>query len=104
FPDKKIIAVFQPHLYSRTKTQLNEFAESFKDADDVLLAPIFAAREKPDPSITPDMLAAKIGPKAHVLKSFHDIENYLKSHTTKNSLVITIGAGDIYKVAENLVQ
>jgi len=60
FSDKKIIAIFQPHLYSRTKLLLNEFAESFKDADEVLIAPIYAAREKKIRGVNSDILAQKI--------------------------------------------
>ena len=52
FPEKKISVVFQPHLYSRTKTQLDDFVKSFDDADEVVLLPIFPAREAFDPTIS----------------------------------------------------
>jgi UDP-N-acetylmuramate--alanine ligase len=58
--DKKIVAVFQPHLFSRTKLLLNDFAQSFKDADEIILAPIYPAREAFDPTISSNILAEKI--------------------------------------------
>ena len=103
FGKKKIFVAFQPHLYSRTKILLNDFATAFGAADEVLIAPIFAAREKFDPSITSEILADKIkGTKALSFNNFSEIENYLSKNLKKDDVLITIGAGDIYKVGENL--
>jgi UDP-N-acetylmuramate--alanine ligase len=105
FADKKIIAVFQPHLYSRTKLLFNEFSACFKDADEVVVMPIYAAREAFDGSITSGQLAeaiAKTGKKAQAL-SDEDALSYLNqfSHDT---VILTTGAGDIYtKIADKLV-
>ncbi len=111
--DKKIIAVFQPHLYSRTKQHLKKFGESFDAVDDVVIAPIFAAREKADPSISAEQVAVEVfkhkarklplGGQAQALASFDAIENYLKPYGN-DTIIITMGAGDIYKVAEKLVK
>ena len=60
YPDHRIRVVFQPHLYSRTKLLLNDFAQSFSDADEVIVAPIYAAREKPDSEINAGILAGEI--------------------------------------------
>lgn len=105
FGKKKIIVAFQPHLYSRTKLLLNDFAKSFADADEVLIAPIYAAREKIDPSITSEMLAKKIkNTKAEAFADFKTMEEYLKKNLKKNTVLITMGAGDIYKVGDTLLQ
>lgn len=107
FPDKKIIVVFQPHLYSRTKLLLNDFSESFINVDEVILAPIYAAREKYDKSINSSMLRDEINKKtsnAEVYYNFSDIEMYLRENMQKGDIIITMGAGDIYKIGENLIK
>lgn len=107
FNTRKIITVFQPHLYSRTKEHLNEFAEAFKDSDTVILAPIYAAREPEDRSISSEILAEKIRrTKDNVIamKDFSAITNFLKESVQPTDIVITMGAGDINKVALAMVQ
>ncbi len=102
----KITAIFQPHLYSRTKILLDDFAAAFDDADEVILAPIYAAREPFDPSISSAMIAAKInanGNQARSLSSFEEIGEYLVRTMRSDEIVITIGAWDIYKVADILI-
>jgi UDP-N-acetylmuramate--alanine ligase len=103
FPNKKITVVFQPHLYSRTKLLLGDFVKSFDDADEVLLLPIYAAREPFDGSIKSEMLAEKIGDKAMSFLNFSDIENHLKNSLKESDILITMGAGDVYKVGEHLL-
>lgn len=101
----KIIVAFHPHLYSRTKDLLDEFATAFSDADRVYIAPIYAAREKNDGSISSETLAQRIrssGTEAISLKSFDAIEQVL-SEAGAGDTVMTMGAGDIYKVADALV-
>jgi UDP-N-acetylmuramate--alanine ligase len=107
FPDKKIAIIFQPHLYSRTKLLLKEFGKSFAGADNVLLAPIYAAREKPDDSINSEMLALEIekfGQNAKSFKQLEDIADYVNQNFDSEHIIVTIGAGDIYKLAELLTQ
>lgn len=107
FPDKTIIAVIQPHQHSRVKFLLNDFAESFVDADNIIVTPIYVAREKPDKSINNQILADKIkqfNPNTQHMNDFSEIEQYLKKHSEKDDIIITIGAGDIYKIAENMIQ
>lgn len=106
FPKKRLTVVFQPHLFSRTKILLNDFAESFEDADEIIIAPIYAAREEKDKAINSGMLAEKIkrqGKSVLALENFDKIADYLIANTNKNDLVITMGAGDIYKVGEGLI-
>jgi UDP-N-acetylmuramate--alanine ligase len=104
FPDKKIKVVFQPHLFSRTKLLLNEFAGAFGDADEVILAPIFPAREVFDPTINSEILAERIKTTiARAFPDFESIENYLKSSLGPNDVLITMGAGEQYKIGETLL-
>jgi UDP-N-acetylmuramate--alanine ligase len=108
FPGKRITVVFQPHLYSRTKQHLEAFAQSFHDVDNVILAPIYAAREAPDPSISSDMLALEIVRNGGIANAFNDlngVENQARKELSGNKdVLITMGAGDIYKVGEKLVE
>ena len=107
FPEKKIIVVFQPHLYSRTKLLFDEFAASFADADEVFLAPIYAAREPHDPSVSLKTLAQKIaenGTTAHATDNLEEITNALSApRYGARHLLLTMGAGDVYGVGEGIV-
>lgn len=97
----KVIAVFQPHLFSRTKEHLDEFAESFFDADTVCIMPIYAAREKDDGSITSEDLVEKTH-NAMYMESFDEIKNYVLGKPRHNTVLITIGAGDVNRFHEVL--
>lgn len=106
FRSKRIVVAFHPHLYSRTKLLFDDFAAAFRDADDVFIAPIFAAREKDDGTITHKMLAEGIkkqGTSAHACDSFDDIVERLRLQDGPNLVIITMGAGDIYTIAEKLL-
>ena len=95
--------VFQPHTYSRTKFLFDEFGDAFGDADEVIIADIFAAREAPDESITAAMLAeriAKAGKAARYVGDFEAIRAYLEEHCAAGDLLMTVGAGDVFKIGE----
>ena len=101
----KIFVAFHPHLYSRTRDLLDEFATAFKDADEVLVAPIYAAREVDDGSISSELLAERVqaaGTHARAA-TFVDIESILNTEPKSGDTIMTMGAGDIYKVAGALV-
>ncbi|MEJ0053568.1 MAG: Mur ligase domain-containing protein [bacterium] len=100
----RVVVAFHPHLYSRTRDLLDDFATAFKDADKVLIAPIYAARETDDGTISSDILAERIraeGTDAAALPSFDAIEKVLETYGSGDSLM-TMGAGDIYKIADML--
>lgn len=101
----KVYVAFHPHLYSRTRDLFEDFAASFTDADRVLIAPIYAAREEDDGSISSEKLAAAV--RAHGVQaqanSFGEIERVLASVPRADDAIMTMGAGDIYKVADALV-
>lgn len=104
FPGKRVVVLFHPHLYSRTKVLFNDFAASFSDADEVFVLPIYAAREKMDPSVSSEQLALAIqkqGVQARPAGTFEGAAEILK-HKGSDILIITMGAGDVYKVAEKL--
>ncbi len=110
FPDARIRVVFQPHLYSRTKLLLSDFAQSFGDADEVIVAPIYAAREANDLTISSEILAQHIideqkvgGLRVWAMLDFPTIEKYLRETEKEGDVVLTMGAGDIYKVGELLL-
>ena len=106
YPDKKIIAVFQPHLYSRTKTLLKTFGQSFGNADEVLVAPIYAAREPFDPSISAEVLATEIktnSVRAEAFNSIDDIKNKLEQTLSEGDILMVLGAGDIIKLSDSLL-
>lgn len=107
FPGKKITVAFHPHLYSRTKSLFQEFTESFSEADEAIIAPIYAAREEPDSSVSNALLAAQTKTRhgtAMAIESFIEIGEALKRESGAGDIIITMGAGDIYKVAEAIVQ
>jgi UDP-N-acetylmuramate--alanine ligase len=100
--------VFQPHTYSRTKKLFDEFSKAFSSTDTLLLMDIFSsAREAADPSITSAMLAQEIKksfvPVVYTPKE-HDVLEYLSSQKlTHNTVVITMGAGNVYHLAQKLL-
>lgn len=101
----RVFVAFHPHLYSRTRDLMDGFARAFGDADEVLIAPIYPAREVDDGTVSSELLAQRIraeGVKARAL-SFDEIESVLRTEPVAGDVVMTMGAGDIYKVANALV-
>jgi UDP-N-acetylmuramate--alanine ligase len=102
----KIWCVFQPHTYTRTKFLMDEFANSFSDADIVVVSDIYAAREINNGEVNSTMLVEKIkskGKTAVYIPEFKSIVEYLKQNVTSGDIVITMGAGNISKVGEMFV-
>ena len=94
----RIIAVFQPHTYTRTKELLNDFATSFQDADIVILSDIYAAREIDDGSISSKdvvELIKKNKVNALYLPTFEEIAKYIHENMQEDDIILTIGAGNI---------
>lgn len=103
---KRIITVFQPHTFSRTKALLPEFAEALCLSDVVVLADIYASREKDTKEISSADLKAKLvekGKEVYYFHSFDEIENFLLQFSSDGDLLITMGAGDIVTVGESLL-
>lgn len=106
YPHKRIVCVFQPHTYSRTKAFLNDFANALSLADVVVLADIYAARETDTLGVSSKDILAKLknaGKEAYYFPSFSEIEKFLQKNCVNQDLLITMGAGDIVKVGEHLL-
>ncbi|MGB4660996.1 MAG: UDP-N-acetylmuramate--L-alanine ligase [Mobilitalea sp.] len=105
-PHNVLWCVFQPHTYSRLKQHLVEFAESLCLADKIVLADIYASREKnPGDISSKDLLREleKLGKEVYYFPCFDEIENFLLQNCMNGDLLITMGAGDIVSVGENLL-
>ncbi len=101
----KVWCVFQPHTYTRTRMLLDEFSKAFDDADNIVLADIFAAREPDTGMIHSRDLVEKLkqnGKNTIYLESFDLIAKHLKENIKPGDIVLTMGAGDIYKVGDIL--
>lgn len=107
YPHKKIYCVFQPHTYSRTLSLFDEFSNAFLGVDEVILADIYAAREKDTGVVSSEKLAAAIkvkGVNCRNLHSFKEIANYLNETLESGDLLLTVGAGDVFEVGDLFLQ
>ena len=99
---KRTVLVFQPHTYSRTAALFDDFVAQLKRPDVLLLAEIFAAREKNTIGISSASLAREV-PNAVFFPSFPELEGALRALARPGDIILTVGAGDVYKVGEHLV-
>jgi len=101
----RVIAVFEPHTYTRTLKLFNEFVRCFKGADLVIITKIYAAREKDNGQINSQMLVDRLiseGINAIYIEDFNDIARHIKLNIEENDIVLTIGAGTVTKISELL--
>ncbi len=108
-PHKQLWCLFQPHTYTRTLALFDEFADAFENADKLVMAEIYAAREKNIYKISSKELIQEIKRKypnkeAYYFKSFEDIADFVYNNAEPGDLVLTMGAGDIYKVGEMILE
>lgn len=107
YPHREIWCVFQPHTYTRTKAFLHEFAEALSLADHVVLADIYAAREINTLGISSADLQKELeksGKTCWYFPTFEEIETFLSKNCMHGDLLITMGAGDVHKIGENLLR
>ena len=107
YPHRKLWIVFQPHTYSRTAALLDDFAGALSQADEIVLADIYAAREKNTIGISSDDLRKHMleqNTNVYYIPKFEDIEDFLLQHVEEGDVLITMGAGDIYKVGDDLLK
>lgn len=107
YPKKKIMCIFQPHTYSRTKALFNDFLQAFEQVDCVILTDIYASlREQPDPSISSIMLSqAMLSHHKEVihLAGLPDVVQYIEQKRPRSdTVIVTMGAGDIYQIHSQL--
>ena len=106
YPHERLVLVFQPHTYSRTKAFLDDFAEVLSMADVVVLADIYAAREQNTYGVSSKdilNLLKKKGTEAYYLPSFEEIEKFLLKNCINGDLLITMGAGNVVEIGEALL-
>lgn len=106
YPQERVICVFQPHTYTRTKSLFHELAEALCLADVVVLADVYAAREKDDLGVSSESLKDEIlsrGTECYYFPSFDEIENFLLQNCMHSDLLITMGAGDIVRVGNHIL-
>ncbi|MBE5925987.1 MAG: UDP-N-acetylmuramate--L-alanine ligase [Lachnospiraceae bacterium] len=106
YPHNETWCVFQPHTYSRTKAFLEDFAKALSIADHIILAPIYAARETDTLGISSLNLLEelkKLGADAYHFDTFDEIEQFLLKNILNDDLLITMGAGDVVLIGENLI-
>ncbi|MBI4833894.1 MAG: UDP-N-acetylmuramate--L-alanine ligase [Planctomycetes bacterium] len=109
YPDKQICLVFQPHQAHRTRCLINEFTDVLSKADKVILPDIYFARdsEAEKKRVSSKLLSEKINQKggnAYYIPKFPEIIKHLRNHLTKHDAVITMGAGDVWKIAVELTK
>ena len=109
YQPKRVWVVFQPHQYARTRVFLEEFAESFTDADEIIVPDVYGAREEggQDALVGSEELVSRIvekGGRARYLATLDAAADHVARHVTEGDLIMTMGAGDVWKVADELVE
>ena len=106
--DRRLVVVFQPHLYSRTRDFYQDFGKSFLNSDVFVCTDVYPAREKPIEGISGEMIAnatKKLGHKnVQYIKDKNEVPNKLMQIKKKDDIIITMGAGDIWKYGEKFVE
>ncbi len=101
FSGNKFI-IFQPHTYTRTKTLFDDFCRVLSEADNLTLLPIYAAREKDPGDISSSMIKDRIE-DSFMAKDFSDAKNHVLSLVKEGDIVMTVGAGDVFKIGEDIL-
>ncbi|MFH1861339.1 MAG: UDP-N-acetylmuramate--L-alanine ligase [bacterium] len=106
--NRRVIAVFQPHLYTRTRDFAVDFGASFKDADVILVTKVYGAREEPIPGVTGELIVGAARGFGHqqvyYVPEREEIVPTLLQFVQSGDIVITLGAGDVWKIAKEIVQ
>ncbi len=104
YPDRRIVAVFQPHLYSRTRDFAREFGEALRVADVPIVTPIYAAREEPIDGLSARIIADSVPGVEFLDRSNAQIVNEMRRRLRPRDIFIAMGAGDVHEIAEELVR
>ena len=106
YPHDELWVIFQPHTYTRTKAFLPEFAKALEQADHIVLADIYAAREVDTGEVSSKdvmKLLQEDGQDVHYFPSFEEIKDFVKAHVKGHDLLITMGAGNVVEIGEELL-
>ena len=98
---KKVVAIFEPHTYSRTKEHFDEFIDVLSKADTAILVDIYAAREKSDGTVSSEMLADRI-PGAWYAPSYESAAAMARGMAEDGGIILVLGAGTVYKIGDIL--
>lgn len=108
FPEKKLVVLFQPHRFTRTAAMYKEFAQALRGADDVLLAPVYGADEKPIDGISSNLIANVLQESGFssvsLVGNLTEAPSILEKHVERGDLVLTVGAGDVFKAGIGFYQ
>ncbi len=105
-PSQRLVAIFQPHRYSRTQTFIQEFAAVFAEADRVVIAPVYSAGEAPIPGVSSDHLASAIAEyhdQVYAQPTRADLKNFLRNFLQPGDLALFLGAGDLNGIVPDLL-
>jgi UDP-N-acetylmuramate--alanine ligase len=104
--DGKIVTVFQPHLYSRTRLMAKEFAEALSASDQVVVLDIYAAREDPEPGVTGALVSNAFSNQAqvHYVPDWSDVPAVAAKLANAGDFIMTMGCGDIYRMVPELLE
>ena len=107
WPEKRIVVLFQPHRYSRTKALFNDFARAFYQTDELIVLPIYAASEEKIEDVTAERLCEETRAHGHknvtYMENSEEVTRYLLSHLKKDDILLTLGAGNVYRLGETVV-
>jgi len=101
----RLITVFQPHLYSRTRLMAKEFAEALSASDEVVVLDIYAAREDPEPGVTGELISSafKNAGQVHYVPEWDDVADVAAKLARPGDFIMTMGCGDVYRMVPNLL-
>ena len=106
WPNRRIIAIFQPHLYSRTQNFYLDFAESLRISDLIIITDIYGAREEPIKGVSSKLIYNELirfnNKKYKLINNIDNVPNYIKSNINNDDIVITMGAGNIHTIIEKI--
>ena len=104
YPEKRIWAVWQPHTYSRTQTLFLDFARAFKDADEVIVTEVYAAREPAQDFTSAEIVSAMPHLSARYCKTHSEVTSYLLEHLQSGDVVLVLSAGDADQISIDVVK
>jgi UDP-N-acetylmuramate--alanine ligase len=104
YPEQRIWAVWQPHTYSRTKTLFLEFSHAFKDADEVIVTEVYAAREPKEEFTSAEVVSSMPNLSARYIATLPEVTQYLLDHLKPGDVVLVLSAGDADQISTDVVK
>jgi UDP-N-acetylmuramate--alanine ligase len=103
YPGRRIIAVWQPHTYSRTRALFEDFVNAFGDADETIVTEVYAAREARQEFSAEELVRAMNRPSAHFIPSLEGTTEFLLQHLRADDVLLVLSAGDAEQISANVV-